>query len=321
MAKKITVSELKCACLDPAWRARWLAGKRPSTQPHIAQGGVKTNAVVFHKLAENFVGWLCDPSNAAASLKNGEALWQAPFDRFASEELRKLVRANQIEPSHRFKQCLRTFCNRLADLRARTPGFKAWPDLFLGEEFDLSNVRIETTRGALLIAGRVDAVRTHPVHGVEVVDYKLSRGAQAKHDLVQLAIYARMLASAKPGLRFHGVLEYYEPELHDLSVPVQQLDNLFEEMVAPVLAELAATRSDSAVPSGDPKRLGEPRLPADDALAAAIRDCFAAFKLEVDVLGKIEAPQLVRYRVRPAAGVKVVSLANRAEDLQVRLAL
>ncbi len=182
-------------------------------------------------------------------------------------------------------------------------------------------MRIETTRGAFLIAGRVDAVRTHPVHGVEVVDYKLSRGAQAKHDLVQLAIYARMLASAKSGLRFHGVLEYYEPALHELPVPVQQLDNLFEEIVAPVLGELAATRSDSAVPSGDPKRLGEPRLPADDALAAAIRDCFAAFKLEVDVLGKIEAPQLVRYRVRPAAGVKVVSLANRAEDLQVRLAL
>ncbi|MGQ0591585.1 MAG: DNA translocase FtsK [Gammaproteobacteria bacterium] len=52
-----------------------------------------------------------------------------------------------------------------------------------------------------------------------------------------------------------------------------------------------------------------------------MRDCFAAFKLEVDILGKIEAPQLVRYRVRPAPGVKVVSLANRAEDLQVRLAL
>ncbi|MGH8514502.1 MAG: DNA translocase FtsK [Gammaproteobacteria bacterium] len=321
MARKITVSELKCACLDPAWRARWLAGERPSTQPRIAQGGVKTNSVVFHKLAENFVGWLCDSTNAAASLESGEVLWQALFDRFASTELEKLLRANQIVASDRFKQCLRAFCNRLADLRASAPAFKVWRDLYLGEEFDLKNVRIETTRGALLIAGRVDAVRTHPVHGVEVVDYKLSRGAQAKHDLVQLAIYARMLAIAKPGLRFHGVLEYYEPQLHELSVPEQQLDNLFEEIVAPVLAELAATPSDSAVPSEDPKRLGEPRLPADDAFAAGIRDCFAAFKLEVDILGKIEAPQLVRYRVRPAPGVKVVSLANRAEDLQVRLAL
>ena len=321
MAKKITVSELKCACLDPVWRARWLAGERPSTQPHIAQGGIKTNSVLFHKLAETFVGWLCNPSNAAESLESGEALWQALFDRFASEELTKLLRANQLEASHRFNLCLRALCNRLADLRAHAPGFKAWPDLYLGEEFDLKSVRIETGRGAVLINGRVDAVRTHPVHGVEVIDYKLSRGAQAKHDLVQLAIYARMLGIAKPGLRFHGVLEYYEPDLHELPVPAPQLDSLFEEMVTPVLAELAATRSDLVVPSEDPKRLGEPRGPPDDALAAAIRDCFAAFKLEVDVLGKIEAPQLVRYRVRPAAGVKVVSLANRAEDLQVRLAL
>ncbi|MCP4106534.1 MAG: hypothetical protein GY749_13535 [Desulfobacteraceae bacterium] len=34
-----------------------------------------------------------------------------------------------------------------------------------------------------------------------------------------------------------------------------------------------------------------------------------------------EAPQLVRYRVKPSPGVKVVSLANRAEDLQVALSL
>jgi DNA segregation ATPase FtsK/SpoIIIE, S-DNA-T family len=154
MAKKITVSELKCACLDPAWRARWLAGERPSTQLHSAHGGVNTNSLVFHKLAEAFVGWLCDPTNAAASLENGEALWQALFDRFASEELRKLLRANQIEASHRFTLCLRAFCARLADLRARTSGFKAWPDLYLGEEYDLKNVRIETGRGVLLIAVR-----------------------------------------------------------------------------------------------------------------------------------------------------------------------
>ncbi len=321
MARKITVSELKCACLDPAWRARWLAGERPPTQLHLGHGGVKTYSVVFHRLAEVFVGWLCDPINGAASLESGEALWQALFDRFASDELTKLLRANQVPASHRFKQSLRAFCNRLADLRAGAPAFKVWRDLYLGEEFDLKNVHIETSRDALLIAGRVDAVRTHPVHGVEVIDYKLSRGAQAKHDLIQLAIYSRMLAIAKPGLRFHGVLEYYEPELHELSVPVQQLDSLFEEIVAPILPELTSTPGDRRARGPDRAHGVKPSASEEDTLAAAIRDCFAAFKLEVDVMDRIEAPQLVRYRVRPAPGVKVVSLANRAEDLQVRLAL
>jgi S-DNA-T family DNA segregation ATPase FtsK/SpoIIIE len=56
-------------------------------------------------------------------------------------------------------------------------------------------------------------------------------------------------------------------------------------------------------------------------LSEAIRKCFADFKLEVEVVGRQEAPQLIRYRVRPAPGVKVVSLANRADDLKVALSL
>lgn len=35
----------------------------------------------------------------------------------------------------------------------------------------------------------------------------------------------------------------------------------------------------------------------------------------------MEGPQVTRVRVRPAAGVKVASLVNRADDLQVSLAL
>jgi hypothetical protein len=31
MAHRITVTQLKCAVLDPAWRKRWLAGEKPST--------------------------------------------------------------------------------------------------------------------------------------------------------------------------------------------------------------------------------------------------------------------------------------------------
>jgi S-DNA-T family DNA segregation ATPase FtsK/SpoIIIE len=42
------------------------------------------------------------------------------------------------------------------------------------------------------------------------------------------------------------------------------------------------------------------------------------YHLEVDV---VEGPQVTRVKVRPAAGVKVASLANRADDLQVSLAL
>lgn len=65
----------------------------------------------------------------------------------------------------------------------------------------------------VLVSGQVDLVRTDPKHGVVVVDYKLSRGAAAQHDLVQLAIYAQMLTLLKPAMKFTGRLEYYEPAL------------------------------------------------------------------------------------------------------------
>src|SRR5690606_20121373 len=71
-----------------------------------------------------------------------------------------------------------------------------------------------------------------------------------------------------------------------------------------------------ATPAAPP--VGEAPQPDHSALIEAT---FAAFKLEVSVVGKIEAPQLLRYQVRPAPGVKVVSLVNRAEDLQVALTL
>jgi S-DNA-T family DNA segregation ATPase FtsK/SpoIIIE len=41
----------------------------------------------------------------------------------------------------------------------------------------------------------------------------------------------------------------------------------------------------------------------------------------VEAIGTIEGPQVTRVRLRPASGVKVASLANRAADLQVALAL
>jgi DNA segregation ATPase FtsK/SpoIIIE, S-DNA-T family len=56
-----------------------------------------------------------------------------------------------------------------------------------------------------------------------------------------------------------------------------------------------------------------------DNLSKEIKKSFADFKLDVEVLCRQEAPQLVRYKVKPAPGVKVISLANRADDFKVAL--
>ena len=202
----------------------------------------------------------------------------------------------------------------------------------------LSDAGVQHVKGPAGL-GRTRAFRLGPARcganssddGVEVVDYKLSRGANLKHDLLQVAIYARLLREVKPGLKFSGVLEYYEPALHVVPVAVAELDGIFEEIVAPVLAELAARVEDVAAgvpPAGTtPRRessappVGGKPAATSDPIALAIEKCFADFKLNVHLLGKQEGPQLIRYQVQPASGVRVVSLANRAEDLQVALRL
>ncbi|MFH1138857.1 MAG: DNA translocase FtsK [Pseudomonadota bacterium] len=320
---RITVTELKCACLDPSWRAKWLRGEKPPTISFDLRGE-PVHGRVFHQAAEEFVNLLTVDKQVAKTARraSGEGLWHLLYERLAEDRANELIAAgNSLESVYHVVKCLRTFCDRLVELRARTPQFKSWPDVFLVNEFSIPDVRFDFGGRGILVSGRVDAARTHPAAGLEVVDYKLSHGAEAKRDFLQLAIYARLLALKKPGLTPQGSLEYYEPELHETVLTFGELSSLFDEMVPPVLEKLAgAGKSGSARPSGKPDPTREP-LAAGPDLSEAIERTYRSFKLEVKVIGQVEAPQLVRYLVKPAEGVKVASLAGRAEDLMVSLAL
>lgn len=325
---RLTVTQLKCAVLDPQWRRQWQAGENPSTRGSASsEGGPAVKGQLFHKLAEDFTHWLCHgrARQTARGLVGEEALWRELYDRFAETRLTSLAQSGQVESAHHLSRCLRAFCARLSELRGATPGFSDWQDLFLGEEFSIDDIAIGDT--GLHVNGRVDAVRSDPGHGVVVVDYKLSRGTETKHDLVQLAIYAHMLETSRPGLSFTGMLEYYEPELTTLEAGPPELHDLFNDMVLPVVNEMTGRKEQprddgrDTAPVAPSPPAAVPTSNDEPDLSDRIMETFSAFKLDVEVIGRITAPQLVRYQVRPAAGVKVVSLANRAADLQVRLAL
>lgn len=327
----ITVTQLKCACLDSDWRAAWLRGENPATLLFSGRAGVPVQGALFHQLADQFTNWLVAPAEKrkTAALSSGEALWEQLYERFARGRLDELIAEGKLPSAHHLSQALRAFSIRVADLRVRAgSGFRSWQDLFFTGEFQLEAVHFASEGGELFVSGRPDAVRSHPMDGLEVVDYKLSRGGNFKHDLLQLAIYARLLRETKPGLRFSGVLEFYEPALHLVPMSVEELEGIFEEVVHPVIREInaAGAGSDSRVGgvstavSPHSSRVGASGSEAD-ALGALIRKTYADFRLDVSILGWQEAPQLIRYRVQPASGVKVVSLANRADDLQVALRL
>jgi len=324
--RRITVTQLKCAVADPEWRRKWLAGQRPSTKSFAPPGALPVYGTLFHEIAEAFVEWLVqERSKKAVNLEEQDELWSEMHNRFAVKQLNRLFRKGKVESAYHLVSALKSFCRQVAHLRARTPEFHSWNDVYLAKEFPVKNLRIELGRGALILSGQLDAVRFHPEHGLEVVDYKLTHGDRMKHDLVQLAVYARMLSLARPGLFFHGTLEYYEPEMHEVAVSKEDLAGLFEDVVAPVLYEMVGesiprSRLHEEIPwNGQPEKKDTKKILED--LSEEIKKSFADFKLDVEVFGRQEAPQLVRYKVKPAPGVKVISLANRADDLKVALSL
>ncbi len=81
---------------------------------------------------------------------------------------------------------------------------KSWQDLYLTQEFLIQDLPFKVGSHSLFISGQMDAVRIHPEHGIEVVDYKLSRGSNFKQDLVQIAIYAKLLEIKNRGFPFMG---------------------------------------------------------------------------------------------------------------------
>lgn len=316
----ITASELKFAVLDPDWRAKWLAGEKPSTRSFAPAGTKRASSVQFHKEVEKLVGWLTARESLATAAQIDSAndlvehLWATSLQALTDE----LFAQGRAEEAAIFTERLRNFCARLIDLKRRATHFENWQDVFVGAEQDLARILAPVGDDVVDVRARVDAIRIHPERHLEVVDYKLSQGDQQQADLVQLAIYAHLLPIWRPGCEFCGTLEYYLPEFSEVHVSRADLSDSFTGMVAPVLREMFLQKPKATTPTDGTTAGAAPDLAA---LGQTVVDAFRGFNLGVEVSGVIEGPQLVRIRLTPAPGVKVSSLANRAEDLQIPLSL
>ena len=317
--RTITATELKFAVLDPLWRQKWLAGEQPSTRSFAPAGTPRAMGVRFHKEAEALVGWLISREGlaTAAMITSPDILvdrvWATSLQAFTDE----LIAAGRPEEAALFTDRIRHFCARLIDLRRRTKKFENWQDVFVGTEESIARIPMQVGETLVEVRGRVDAIRIHPEHHLEVVDYKLSQGHEQKADLVQLAIYAGLLSIWRPGCEFCGTLEYYLPALNEVHVSRDELADIFSGLVEPVLREMFAAPLRTCTDNFSAFKTQTPQ----EVLGSKIVDAFRSFNLDVDVSGVIQGPQLVRIQLTPAPGVKVSSLANRADDLQVRLSL
>ena len=333
MAHRITVTQLKCAVLDPAWRKRWLAGENPSTLVFSPAGAGKSaesgNGIDFrHKIppGNRPAGEVVDQPRTTCDGSSNRLLGRSPAISLAFVVAglhRQAVVEGQRAGSHRVHRADAQLLQKADRSQEADRNFENWQDVFVFTEEDIKGIRLPVGGNNVEIAGRVDAIRFHPRNELEVVDYKLSQGAQQKSDLVQLSIYAHLLPLWRPGCQFRGTLEYYLPEFMEVNISRDELAGIYDGLVLPVLHEMFAAEPEGTAENWEPAAAGRPRDPpkAIRRSRKSIVTAFGSFGLGVEAVGTIEGPQVIRVRLRPASGVKVASLANRAADLQVALAL
>jgi RecB family exonuclease len=333
MAQRVTVTQLKCAVLDPEWRRRWLAGEQPNTFVYSNIGNGQVFGTRFHQETERLAKWLTNPKHLAegAAIVSVQGLldilWRSSLQTFTDE----LLAAGKPDEALDFTARIRNYCQRLIELKKQRKDFDNWQDVFVCTEEQIKGVQLPIGPATVEVVGRVDAVRFHPKYHLEVVDYKLSQGKQQKLDMVQLAIYAHLLPLWRPGCSFCGTLEYYLPNFMEIPVSPNQLADIYVGVVEPVLYEMFAKGSKPApvTPKSKPAQPTPERdrshsaaeASAGSDLATKVVAAFGEFNLSVEVMGVVQGPQVTRIKLKPAPGVKVSSLATRAADLRVKLAL
>jgi DNA segregation ATPase FtsK/SpoIIIE, S-DNA-T family len=319
---RITVTQLKHACVDKKWRDGWISDPSiPTPIVRAPKHSGRTNSMLFHRLVDQFCNWLTAESNLrpAAKLSSYEIIWDAFWDRFAKRELLSLLREQGPESADRLTKGLKNWCQQLASRRSAATAFKNWRSLILTAEYQFDDVPVSTAGGVIHVAGRPDCVMLEN-SGPAVVDYKLSRGANLKTDLLQAVIYAALLQSDRPGLSISARLEYYEPQLHVIEQDPDQVRKLFDELVAPTLAHLAAaplTRSQEAIrpiPSSAQKG-------SSTKFGSEIVNAYRTYGVSVQIADRSEAPQLVRYRLRMGEGVKFSQIEQHSTNLKIALSL
>src|SRR5258708_15294802 len=288
--RRISVSQLRCAVVDARWRQDWLGGKSPTTLVP-ANGQPNVHGSRFHQETERLAKWLIAPKNLAEAARIASSrellqiAWKLSLQEFADE----LIAQGKVEEAAVFTERMRSFCDRLIALKKRTRNFENWQDVFIATEASLENIIVPIGSSTVEIGARVDAIRFHPQHDLEVVDYKLTQGSQQKSDFIQLAIYAHLLPLWRPGCRFCGTVEYYLPKFMAVPVSAEELADIYRGLVEPVLRETFDTAK-----HGSAKLAGSDRR----GVAKPGVDGFKAFGLSVETGAVVEGPQVTRVKVR-----------------------
>ena len=267
--KSISVSELRCACLDEHWRRRWLAGEKPPTATFSPPGTPPVYGSEFHALAERFVKWLVSPTSRAESscLRSPEEIFRALSTHFADKVLGGILARGEIDSAAALADALHNFSLRLSQLRERMPKFASWQDVYMAQEYQVKDVQFTLGQASLFVTGHIDCLRIYPQDSLEIVDYKLSHGQELAKDLIQITLYHQLLIKTRPDFEFVGTLEYFLPTLQVQECSTQDLEDIFRDQVQPIFEELLQAR-----PAGVKPVVDETQRPSSALYVGQMRD-------------------------------------------------
>ena len=235
---RITVTQLRSACLDPEWIERWMSDPANSERSPRRNFGREVPRSRFCQIIAMFTAWLAGSVNqrASAKIKSPSQLWDALWNTVGRDELLELTRSGAVREADHLCQALQNWCKHVSSLRR--PNQKSWSEILLTAEYQLGHMSFPTEYGEIIVAGRPEAVRLEN-EGLVVVDYKISRDSNPDSDFLQAIIYARLLQLRYSKLGFTAQLEYYEPELHFVRQDPQEVRASFERLVFPALSRIA----------------------------------------------------------------------------------
>ena len=242
---QISVTDLCRVSSDPAALEEYLLGRRlrPSFETGRASLSetaesqknrpVKVFGSVFHQVACQVSLALGDPKQAIVTndLNDPDAIYRWIQEKWAQPFLQELLEKQEVDSAAQFAAALFHFSSRLANLRNNRP----WSEILLQAEKQVTGpLKIDGNR-ALFGAGVIDVVRMRADGSLEFADYKLSYGNRIEQELLQLAIYAKLLTGLGRPCPYRGSLEYFLPELHIQELTGEELERLYETKVAPAV--------------------------------------------------------------------------------------
>ncbi|MDX9719714.1 MAG: DNA translocase FtsK [Myxococcota bacterium] len=308
-----TVTELWGLCQSPSRRAEVLNDAAPSSLDEATGASASALGQAFHRAVELLVKLLI--AGRGPSVDTGADALHA-FARRAV--LPKSLGQIAGPDTQLIDAAVRAFVEHIVDLAGALNGIQDWGQLFVASEKSLV-ARFGPPEHSIEIRGRVDVLRRRADGRLDLVDYKLldaepeRRGPWQGEDALQLAMYACLFEH--PAEIAEGLLEVYSPQLQTQAFEMSALQALFASRVQPVLEALAGmTQGPSATKE-------EPPTPDVLQLSEAIVKVLASFGATVSTKEPIVGPQVIRFRVVPAAGTQASRIGTHADDLRVQLNL